>query len=358
MNKITCPACGTVFDVSPASAGLSVPCPNCGQLVAAPAAPTGSGGPGGTGGAAPQTCGLATAAMIVGIVGLLCVPPLVAIVALILGIVALGKIDRSVAEGRPLLGRGRAVAGIALGAVGTVIIVPLMIGILVPALGAAKKQANRIKNGTQVRGTVEALALWSDANTSSSDFPGAMKPEGLLPFNASYNAAQPTTARFWNLFAPAAGDSLNGKLLVNPVQNADKAYIDTPISAGCALSEGRPPLAANNISYALLDPGSVEWRNNTNANAILVGDKDVANDPRAPRSYWSGSRPWEGHLGWGDVHVSWGDMRCTYQSDSRVGDLSFTIGQNTVSAADQGNTIFAPHPQAANSTGLYLINPN
>jgi hypothetical protein len=179
----------------------------------------------------------------------------------------------------------------------------------------------------------------------------------MLPGNARYNPMQPTTARFWNLCAPAAGDALSGKLMVNPIAvGIDTPYTGSAVSAGCALREGQPLMAANNISYALLDPGSVEWKNKTNANAILVGDKDIANSPKAPRSYWSSSQ-WQGHLGWGDVHVTWGDMRtCQFERGSRT--LSFTTGNKTVDVADQGNTIFAPRPQAANSTGLYLINPN
>jgi hypothetical protein len=49
MDKATCAACGTVLDVDLANAGLAVVCPNCGQLVTAPAGVTGTGGARGTG---------------------------------------------------------------------------------------------------------------------------------------------------------------------------------------------------------------------------------------------------------------------------------------------------------------------
>jgi prepilin-type N-terminal cleavage/methylation domain-containing protein len=206
-------------------------------------------------------------------------------------------------------------------------IIALLIGILVPALGAAKKQANRLKNGTQVRGIVEALALWSDANTSSGDFPGACSPAGILPSNASAQASpNMTPGRFWNLFAPAAGDSLSTKLMVNPVQNTDKVWLGTANSANCSITQytgASQQLNSTNISYALLDPSSPEWKNNTNANAFLCGDKNIGTSVTSTASYWS-SASWQGHLGWGDVHV-------TYETN--INNITATVGTATIAVS-------------------------
>ncbi len=65
--------------------------------------------------AAPQTNGMAVASMVLGIVGILMIPVLGPILALVFGFAAKGSIDRS--QGREG-GRSMAVAGIVLGFVG------------------------------------------------------------------------------------------------------------------------------------------------------------------------------------------------------------------------------------------------
>jgi hypothetical protein len=67
---------------------------------------------------APATNGMAVAAMVLGILGVMMIPFLGAILALVFGYLAKGSIDRS--EGREG-GRGMAVAGIVLGYVGLVV---------------------------------------------------------------------------------------------------------------------------------------------------------------------------------------------------------------------------------------------
>src|SRR5690242_19064470 len=101
----------------------------------------------------PAPSGKATTAMILGVVGLLTscagVGILVGIVALILGIMAISEIDRFNGQ---LTGRGKAQAGAIMGGV-SLLMVPvlfLMIGIMIPALGAARKAASKMRNGTEM----------------------------------------------------------------------------------------------------------------------------------------------------------------------------------------------------------------
>ena len=183
-TPFTCPSCQQAIsaEVPP---GTQVQCPLCNQVVTvpgpagptadagvqgvAPGGPTSpSGGPpvlldyaGPTGG--PTRQGLAIAALVCGIVGLLgfCTGGLAVpagIVGLILGIVALVKIKRKPAVYR---GRGMAIAGICTGGA-SLLIVPLMIAILLPALGRARVGGSkRTVCQANMRGIGQALYIYA-----------------------------------------------------------------------------------------------------------------------------------------------------------------------------------------------------
>ena len=77
-----------------------------------------------------KTSGLAIASFVLGILGF-CTFFITAIPAIIFGIVALVKIGKS---GGRLKGNGFAIAGIAVPAVSGLFVLPLMLGIMMPAL--------------------------------------------------------------------------------------------------------------------------------------------------------------------------------------------------------------------------------
>jgi hypothetical protein len=95
---------------------------------------------------APQTSGMAITSMVLGIFSFFC-SIFTALPAIILGIVALGKIDRS--QGR-LTGKGLAVAGIAMGSVFTLLSV-MMALLLIPAVSAARVTAQRIESTNNMK---------------------------------------------------------------------------------------------------------------------------------------------------------------------------------------------------------------
>lgn len=105
--------------------------------------------------------GLAVTAMVLSLVGL-CATPL-AIVGLILGIVALVKASKQpdTYGGKPM-----ATAGIVLGGIGMlagVFWLVMSAGILLPALGKARLNANQLKSGTQLRAIGSALHSYSQS---------------------------------------------------------------------------------------------------------------------------------------------------------------------------------------------------
>ncbi|MCA9302583.1 MAG: DUF4190 domain-containing protein [Phycisphaerales bacterium] len=106
------------------------------------------------------TSGLAVTSMVLGIL-CLCFGPL-ALVPLILGIIG---ILTTGANGQKK-GQGFAIAGTSLGAVG-VLGSCLSVGILLPALGKARQQAQLLMSQTQVQSIVQACIVYADNHDGS-----------------------------------------------------------------------------------------------------------------------------------------------------------------------------------------------
>jgi hypothetical protein len=118
------------------------------------------------------TSGLAITSLVLGILGL-CLGPL-AIVPLILGIIGITQTGTN----GPRKGKGFAIAGTALGGVG-IMGSCLSIGILLPALGKAKQQANKLRSMTHVRSIVQAAVVYSTDH--EDQFPGVDQwPDAVL----------------------------------------------------------------------------------------------------------------------------------------------------------------------------------
>ncbi len=113
-----------------------------------------------------KTSGLAIASLVLGILGLFCFG-LTAVVGLVLGIVALVKINKS--QGR-LAGKGIAIAGIATSGA-FLLMLPLFAAMLLPALAKAKEKAQAINCVNNVKQLSLAVRLY--AMDSNDKFPSA-----------------------------------------------------------------------------------------------------------------------------------------------------------------------------------------
>lgn len=163
-----CPSCQAVItaDVAP---GGQVRCPNCQQNMLIPfsvetplPAVTLSYGAG-TG--EPPRQGMAIAALVCGILGVVgCWP--VGIVGLILGIVALVKAGNQPQRYR---GKGMAIAGICTGGL-SLLMFPMMIAILLPSLSRARELSKRTVCAANLRGIGQALQIY-----------GKGEPNGMFP---------------------------------------------------------------------------------------------------------------------------------------------------------------------------------
>ena len=124
-------------------------CVNCGSVLGAPVAQP-------AGGMEAQTCGLAIASLVMGVLSIFC-SIVLALPAIICGIIALVKISKSQGQ---LKGNGLAIAGIAVPVVVTVVITPLMLAILMPALAKTKHIAMRVVCGTNLKGLSTAMTVY------------------------------------------------------------------------------------------------------------------------------------------------------------------------------------------------------
>ncbi|MCX5673282.1 MAG: DUF4190 domain-containing protein [Planctomycetota bacterium] len=153
--------------------------------------------------AKPETSGMATASLVLGIVGP-CTLGLASIVGAILGVVALVRIGRSAGQ---LAGRGLAIAGMVISAVG----IPVAWLLLIPSISGnsidviAKSSASNISELYQVAMVYAA----SHKNTFPS---GATWPEELqtagLPDSVLLDPSGKTPGRVYAINAMVAGKPL------------------------------------------------------------------------------------------------------------------------------------------------------
>ncbi len=230
-----------------------------------------------------QTSGLAIAALVVGILGVVTFCSPIGLVALILGIVALGQIG---GEDSRVGGRGMAIAGIILGTISLLLgIVALMIGMMLPALGAARTTARQMQNNTQIRGVHQALVMYAQGN--QSNFPGLSGRGEATTLTDGSVAGRLQVLLDNNYFT--------GEYLVSPSES---------------LTPGQPgvPLRASNYSYALLEisePGGRrdEWRETLNTEAVAISDRNAGDANDVYSVHTSSHEGWRGAVGYNDNHV-------------------------------------------------------
>ncbi len=254
-----------------------------------------------------STPGVAIAALICGISGIVIFfIPLIAIAAFVLGIIGLNKIS----NGQP--GRGMALTGVILGAIGSSIgVIAMLIAILLPALGAARRTAERMEGTAQLRDIHQGMVVYS--NTNKTRFPGLNSKGQVLadgPMTGNSGDGDAPQARYWILLD---GGFILPEQLTSPSET--QAIYDYP---------GTGPVQADHYSYAVLSfknggpvPGSqayrvdfasapraAEWRVSLNSQAVVVSDRNTgANTSTTIQSIHTDPGEWRGSMVWGDGHA-------------------------------------------------------
>lgn len=166
-RQARCPSCGQVVNVPPAAAGGGAPGPG-----AAPPPPGSPAAPEGAVAAEVRTSRAAIWSLILGLLGFLCLPGLVAVP---LGILALVNISNS--QGR-LKGTGLAIGGLVAALVCGFLVVPA--ALILPALASAKVSSREASCRNNLKQIGIYLNLYVSRYGSDRDYPPNGIQRGLV----------------------------------------------------------------------------------------------------------------------------------------------------------------------------------
>ncbi|MEM9417796.1 MAG: prepilin-type N-terminal cleavage/methylation domain-containing protein [Planctomycetota bacterium] len=166
-------------------------------------------------------------------------------------------------------------------------IIALLIGILLPALGAARRTARQMANNTQLRGIHQGFVTFAQSNKKGGN-------DGYFPvLDGSADLVD-------NDVAGTANDGYGGveigsqrdvvaKMLNGNFFTPD--YVINPADSGASEVEANQAVTVDNYSYAMLDMGdnsaatagdnpattgrSIEWKESLNTAAIIIADMNT-----------------------------------------------------------------------------------
>ncbi len=189
-------------------------------------------------------------------------------------------------------------------------IIATLIAFLLPALAAARTAARRAQSASQIRTIHQAMVLHAHANNQwYPGFDGRRFIEGGSIWIQSADQHGSTVAGRYAILIDA--DHLPTTQLISPVDGDKGAWIPN----------GPQYLGPSSYSYALLqindDDGleptgsesrRTEWHATASAEAPVLGDRLIADDPDDIATWRSIHTPrpgqWRGHVAWNDNHVS------------------------------------------------------
>ncbi|MEM6391465.1 MAG: prepilin-type N-terminal cleavage/methylation domain-containing protein [Planctomycetota bacterium] len=166
-------------------------------------------------------------------------------------------------------------------------IIALLIGILLPALGAARLSARQLTNSTQVRGIHQGMVTFAGSNKGF--FPGI---EG----DGTFHPGEPTITNVSYGGTPTLPSNsvalmLNANIFSPEYCNNPEDGFVSPVS----LADPAPAISDRNFSYGMLElndafPGAnpgdfspdrdraIEWSDTLNTRAVVISDKNTGGD--------------------------------------------------------------------------------
>jgi prepilin-type N-terminal cleavage/methylation domain-containing protein len=241
-------------------------------------------------------------------------------------------------------------------------IIALLIGILLPALGAARRTANQMKNSSQLRGIHQSSVVFAASN--GSYLPGFNSSGTVLNTSDAAFAAETILPKVpggtfqSRLYILLNGNFIAGDLILNPLDtasdggkwtnNANYPTLPTAATAGqFSYSLLNVVDAVGSTVNSTLSAGRVgEWRDNANSQAILISDRNSAANTISPRSIWATSAgsltDWKGNVVWGDNHAEFltssSSLTSKYLTTTNTADYLF--GQATAAGDDTNSAFF------------------
>jgi prepilin-type N-terminal cleavage/methylation domain-containing protein len=208
-------------------------------------------------------------------------------------------------------------------------IIALLVGILLPALGKARQSARQMKDATQVRGIVQACAVWAGQNSGLYPDPGKVDTANATVAAVANPEMKNNTGNILSLLIFTGGISTD--LTINPAEsNTGQIQID----AGYTFDN---PMGAVTPANALWDPqfaGSPvdnprTYR--TNPNQAGIGNNSYAHVlPFGRRK-----------ARWADTYTTteavWGDRGPAYQGTTQPTNGRWVLMMGAI--GDNSNTL-------------------
>jgi prepilin-type N-terminal cleavage/methylation domain-containing protein len=191
-------------------------------------------------------------------------------------------------------------------------IIALLIGILLPALGAARRTARQMQSNTQVRGIQQAFVLYAQGNNTY--YPGM---DTLGAIDTVSDDGGDGYDPDWRFQIMLTNNFFTGEYVISPV-DVKTVWTTGNVDSGM-------------YSYAVLDldqvPERVEWRDTINTEAIVVSDRNTGTGTteKTLNSLWTGKKgDWRGSIGWNDNHTTFETEAVDYTT--KYGN--FTMDEN------------------------------
>lgn len=223
-------------------------------------------------------------------------------------------------------------------------IIALLIGILLPALGAARRTARQMQSNTQVRGIHQAMVMFSQSNREK--FPG-LDSRGSVIENSNNSLIRGVVedgdapeARFVILLD---GNYFTGEYCISPVETKTE-WTSTDVD-----------LTVDNYSYAMLQITETdeddkqtgrfnEWKDTLNTEAIVISDRNTGDDTDNEISSIHTEQDggdWRGSVAWNDNHVQFETTQIldTKYSNGAFNDSSQTNKEDNLFEPDDGVNI-------------------
>jgi prepilin-type N-terminal cleavage/methylation domain-containing protein len=234
-------------------------------------------------------------------------------------------------------------------------IIALLIGILLPALGAARRTARQMQNSTQVRGIHQGHILYSQGN---NQYYAGMTSAGSGPVGAITAAAGIYGCVINDIVGAGHAQLLNGNYftpgyLINPAE--------TNNSIASFVAVGGSSIGSVHSSYASLSATSAaadsvrrsEFKDNTNTQAAILGDRVVSQAGNetagsvaaaSQRSVWTTTDgDWRGS-------VVFGDNSTTFLTSSLVPTTKYGTQTNS-----NNDNLFLPADGSNSAANAYFI---
>ena len=179
-------------------------------------------------------------------------------------------------------------------------IIALLIGILLPALNAARQTARKMQNSTQLRGIHQQLVVFAQSNKGW--YPG-LTPTGVLDGSGSTGLRNGAFGRM------KREDFYTAEYLVSPAEVDPSINGISPVvpPAGGTATGSYALLRYNTTGTTLNSPstlGQLEWRESLRTTAIVLSDREIATGTTNPRSIWTSvNGQWQGSVLFNDNHV-------------------------------------------------------